>query len=82
MSVNPRFLMDARPSEECDRPEELWRVGTLEVVIHLEPDGEGHIFIDAGDWEMDLSVQTTGIADLRERAFSVIDALPTDGSSA
>lgn len=71
-------LIEARASEECGCPEELWLVDTLEVLIHLEENGEGHIMIDAGDWEIDREVPTTGIEDLRQQAFAIIEALPQE----
>ena len=77
-----RTLIEARPSEECGCPEELWRLGTIEVLIHLEENGEGHIFIDAGDWEIDREVPTTGINDLRNQAFAIIESLPVEGDHA
>lgn len=73
-----RVLIEARPSEQCGCPEELWRVGSLEVLIHLEENGEGHIIIDAGDWDSEGEVTTTGIEDLRQQAFAMIDALPVE----
>lgn len=70
-----RTLIYFDPSEECGRPEELWRIGSLEVVMHLEDNGDGHIIIDAGDWELEREVTTTGIEDLRQQAFAMVDAL-------
>lgn len=73
-----RKLIEARASEECGCPEELWLVGTLEVLIHLEEDGSGHIFVDTGDWELDIRVTTTGIEDLREQAFAAMEQIPAE----
>ena len=73
-----RVLIHSGPSEECGCPEELWRVGSLEALMHLEENGNGHIIIDAGDWELERDVTTTGIEDLRRQAFAMIDALPVE----
>ena len=70
-----RTLIYFGPSEECCCPEELWRVGSLEALMHLEENGNGHIIIDAGDWELEREVTTTGIEDLRQQAFAMVDAL-------
>lgn len=71
-------LLEARPSEECGCPEELWMMASLEVIIHLEPDGTGHILIDAGDWEHDWETTHNGMADLRQKAADFIMTLPME----
>lgn len=37
-----------------------------------------HLLIDAGDWELEREVTTTGIEDLRQQAFAMVDALPVE----
>jgi hypothetical protein len=71
-------LLEQRPSEECGCPEELWLMGNLEVTIHLEDDGSGHIIADAGDWDADLDVECDGMADLRSKAVQWIDQFPKE----
>lgn len=71
-------LLEKRPSEDCGCPEELWLMGSLEVTIHLEENGEGHIFADAGDWDDDLFVNCSGMADLRKQAADWINTFPLE----
>lgn len=71
-------LLEQRPSEECGCPEELWLMGNIEVTLHLEADGTGHILLDAGDWEHDWETAHTGMADLRQKAADFITMLPRE----
>lgn len=50
-------IMIQRESDECGCPEEELIIGMFCVIIHLEPDGGGHIFIDCGDWEDEKLVE-------------------------
>jgi len=49
-------------------PKEEWGIGMFNVVIHIEPNGEGDIFIDCGDWQDERRVKCSGIDDLRKQA--------------
>jgi len=71
-------LVECRLSEECGCPEELWLMGNIEVTIHLESDGSGHIIVDAGDWEHDFTVQCSSMSVLRNQAAAYVDALPEE----
>lgn len=71
-------LLEERPSEDCGCPEELWVMGSLEVTIHLEDNGEGHVIADAGDWDGDLFVTCSGMADLRKQAADWINTFPLE----
>lgn len=75
----PRRLIEARPSEECGCPEEGWIVGTLEVLIHYEASGSGHIIVDAGEWQDEEFVDPCPSMDhLRNRAFDKCEAYPQE----
>ena len=69
-------LIQQRPSEDCGCPEEVWDMNGICVVIHLEEDGSGHIFLDAGDWDDEKLVECTGIIDLKNKAERWVAALP------
>lgn len=71
-------LLEQRPSEDCGCPEERWIMGKIEVTLHLEEDGSGHILVDAGDWERDWETTHVGMADLRQKAADFIMTLPGD----
>ena len=78
MTKSTKTLIEIRASEECGCPEELWLMGNIEVTIHLESDGSGHIIADAGDWEHDFTVQCASMNDLRDQAAAWIDELPEE----
>lgn len=71
-------LVEQRPSEDCGCPEEVWIMSNLEVTLHLEDDGTGHILIDAGDWDHDWETEHNGMADLRQKAADFIMTLPRE----
>lgn len=71
-------MLEARPSEDCGCPEELWLMANIEVTIHLEADGTGHILLDAGDWEHDWETTHNGMSDLRQQAADFIMNLPRE----
>lgn len=71
-------LLEQRPSEDCGCPEELWLMGSLEVTLHLEEDGSGHVIADAGDWDGDLFVDFTSMEDLRTKAADWINTFPIE----
>lgn len=71
-------LIEARPSEECGCPEELWMMGSLEVLIHFEADGSGHIIADAGDWQHDFFADCADMSDLRQQAITWVNSLPNE----
>ena len=70
-------LLSKGYSPECGCPEELWWIRNIEVNIHLEPDGTGHIMLEAGDWQDDREgVQCNGMDDLRRQAFEWVESIP------
>lgn len=71
-------LLEQRPSEDCGCPEELWMMGNLEVILHLEEDDSGHIIADAGDWEGDLFVDRANMEELRRHAAEWINTFPIE----
>lgn len=71
-------LLEQRPSEECGCPEEVWLMGGLEVTIHLEDDGTGHIIADAGDWDADVEVECKGMEELRCKAAAWVGTFPIE----
>lgn len=71
-------LLEQRPSEDCGCPEELWLMGSIEVTLHMERDGSGHILLDGGDWEHDWETDHNGMADLRQKAADFINTLPME----
>lgn len=67
----PIELLARLPSEECGCPEELWNIEGLLYLIHLEDKaGTGEIFIFAGDWEQEYSVQADTLDALRAVMFA------------
>lgn len=44
------MFVEARASEECGCPEEAWLVDGINLIIHIEPEGHVHAFMDGGDW--------------------------------
>jgi hypothetical protein len=75
MAVNAK-LIEVRPSEECGCPEEFWIMDNIEVIIHFEEDGSGHIFLDAGDWDHDFVVEANTMEGLRRAAIDWVESLP------
>lgn len=71
-------LIDARLSDGCGCPEEDWIIDFIDVTIHIEPDGSGEIFVDAGDWQAELTVACAGIEELRSKAIEYIQSLPKE----
>lgn len=72
-----RQLVEARASEECGCPEELWIVwGCIELLIHLEEDGSGHMIAYTGEDEFEQSVDCGGLEDLRNKAFAWAETWP------
>ena len=68
----PVQLLACVPSEECACPEELWVVSNVEVLIHMEENGDGHIIVYAGDEEIEKTVAARDINDLRAEMFSFL----------
>lgn len=69
-------LLDQRKSDECGCPEEEWAIGVFNVIIHIEPDCRGDIFIDCGEWADDRRVDCVGIEDLRRQASEWVYSIP------
>lgn len=61
-------LLTQRPSEDCGCPEEEWIMNSLFIIIHLEDDGTGHVFMDCGDWDSDQFFEVDNMSDLRIKA--------------
>jgi len=61
-----------RPSEECGCPEEEWLVGGINLIIHHDPDGRVHAFMDGGDWG-EADAMFPGFASLDEARPTVFD---------
>lgn len=69
-------LLTRRQSGECGCPEEEWLIGMFNVIIHIEPDGRGDIFVDCGDWQSERTVECDGIESLRSKAANWIYSIP------
>jgi len=69
-------LVESRKSDECGCPEEEWVIGLINVIIHVEPNDDSHIFIDTGDWDDERLVSINGIEDLRKKAVEWIASIP------
>jgi len=69
-------ILTRRESDECGCHEEELVINGMFVVIHLEPDSSGHIFIDCGDWEDEKLVSCNGIEDLRKKAEEWVLSFP------
>jgi hypothetical protein len=62
-------VVEQRLSDECGCPEEELEIGMCYMIVHLEEDGSGHMFLDMGDWEDEKFVQCDGtINGLRQKA--------------
>ena len=73
-SVTPPVqLLACVPSEDCGCPEEIWRINGIDVLIHLEEDGTGEMFVFAGDYEIeekfDLGYHTKHVDTIFARVF-------------
>jgi hypothetical protein len=57
-------------NNHCGCPEEsLLMSNGLIILIHLEPDGSGEMFVDAGDWDDEIHICDVGSLDnLRYKA--------------
>ena len=65
-------------SDECGCPEETWNINGIDVLIHLEPDGRGEIFLDAGGWQNEKIVDCCGIDHLLQQASAWVRSLPCE----
>lgn len=65
----PIELLARVPSEECGCPEELWRIDGIELLMHFEDDGSSDLFIFAGGFEAENTVNARSLDDLRAKAF-------------
>ena len=68
-------------SDECGCPEETWNINGVDALIHLEPDGRGEIFLDAGDWQDEKIVDCCGIDNLLQQACAWVRSLPCEGDA-
>ncbi|WP_306131011.1 hypothetical protein [Roseovarius sp. MMSF_3350] len=71
-------LLESGASEDCGCPEELWQIGNLAVLIHLEADGDGHVIVYGGDFEYERNVSCRGIEDLRVKAKQIVEGFPVE----
>ena len=71
-------LVSSQPSEQCGCPEEDWVMDNVEVTIHLEEDGSGHLLFYGGDWEHDFEVDCSDMTELRQKAADFICSLPRE----
>ena len=62
-------------SQECGCYEETCLIWPFEMILHLEPDGTGDAFFDAGDEVFEKNFPATTIEELREAACSFVDEL-------
>lgn len=69
---------EAHSNEDCGCPEEVWIMGNIEVTLHLEEDGSGHIIYNADGDQDEWAGNTTGMADLRTRASIYIETLKAE----
>ncbi|WP_157960089.1 hypothetical protein [Albibacillus kandeliae] len=65
----PITLLARVPSDECGCPEELWRIEGFDLLFHFEADGRSEVFIFAGDWEQETTLEARSLDDLRAKAF-------------
>lgn len=69
-------------NDECGCLEEVldMHIG-LEITIHMEPDGTGDMFIDAGDWQEEINaLECKSIEDLRVEASRYASRLYEEGN--
>lgn len=69
-------LLEVRTDEDCGCPEELWLMGDLEVTLHLEKNGQGHIHLDNQHWEDDKFVACNDLVDLKIIALNWLATFP------
>lgn len=66
-----------RINPNCGCLEEHYSVGMIDVVIHLEPNGSGEAFLNAGDWEEELTWKKCHTLEiLKEKVAKYIESLP------
>lgn len=72
-------IIENRINEDCGCQEQHLNIGLIDTVIHIEPNGTGEAFFNAGDWEQEVSFPTCdNIDDLREQAEEYILSLPVE----
>lgn len=71
-------LEAAYPDEDCGCPVEEWVIRGVSLTIHFEPDGSMEAFADTGDWDANVPLKASSMADAREEAFAWVRALPTE----
>lgn len=70
-------MIARRQSEECGCTEEEMVMRNVHVIIHMEPNGDGEAFLDAGDWVDEWHFESCAdIDDLRQRTWDRISAMP------
>jgi len=71
------MMNEAYINQDCGCLEKQIEVLTLDATIHLEPNGNGEMFIDCGDWEDEITFKNcSDIVDLEKRAINYINKLP------
>ena len=60
------------PSEECGCPEEEWEVMGCPMIVHIEPEGSGHmVFLPNEDNEIDIAFH--GVSTIDELRWQALD---------
>ena len=62
-------------SEECGCHEEACIIWPFDAILHLEPDGSGHMFLDDGESEYDENLPCKNIEELRQQAINFVNNL-------
>tara|TARA_R110001583_G_scaffold34982_5_gene116929 strand:- start:5967 stop:6215 length:249 start_codon:yes stop_codon:yes gene_type:complete len=57
-----------RLNKDCGCPEEDWIMNGIYITIHAEPEGQGTMIADFGEWEEEQLVEASGLEDLRQLA--------------
>lgn len=66
-------------SDECGCPEDHCEIYPFDAILHLEPDGTGHMFLDDGDVEYDEILPARSMEELREQACEFVNNIFNKG---
>ncbi len=72
------YLERTGKSEDCGCSEEEWRMYGAHVTLHAEGDGTGHIIIDYGEWDDEITTETDDLSVMRQEALIYIESLPVE----
>ena len=67
-------------SSNCGCMEATGVISMFEVLVHVDPGGQGEAFVDAGDWQDVLFFDCRGIYDLLCQTGNYLRALPQEGA--